>query len=293
MARPTLRGHRKFKRLMRILNLPEPYVLGLLQMIWDAAYESGDDVLGDSLDVESVAGWPGERGVLTQALLDAGGEQAGFIEAAIGRPGAFQVHDLWEHAPRYVQRRAEREAQRKASGRSISEIRREAGSIGGRQTANKRAPVATEKPTTGQQEGSNQQQMVVTPAPAPAPNKNMFLLEPTEALPPPSDGFDAFWAAWPRKDAKKPAHLVWKRLTPEKRRLAVEGIPAYLAHAKPDFLMLPTTWLNQERWNDKGGNGKATPPQRDPSEGLRIQAEVRAEADRQMAEAAARQGGKP
>jgi len=169
MARPTLRGHRKFKRLMRILNLPEPYVLGLLQMIWDAAYESGDDVLGDSLDVESVAGWPGERGVLTQALLDAGGEQAGFIEPVNGRPGAYQVHDLWQHAPRYVQKRAEREAERRAAGLTISEIRRAAGSIGGKHTASKRASLATPLPATEQQIDSKVVANLSTPAPAPAP----------------------------------------------------------------------------------------------------------------------------
>ena len=67
MARPGFRKHPKFRRLVHLLGLPEAHVLGHVEMLWDTAYECGDDRLGDSLDVELACGWSGEPGKLTEA----------------------------------------------------------------------------------------------------------------------------------------------------------------------------------------------------------------------------------
>lgn len=127
MARPGLLNHRKFRRLCDSLALPEPYVLGLLECLWSVAYEAGDELVGDARDVELACRWPGERGMLASALASAGGEHsAGFVEEVPGQPGIFRVHDLFDHAPEYVRRRAQREEARRASGKTISDLRRDA-----------------------------------------------------------------------------------------------------------------------------------------------------------------------
>src|ERR1700731_1297764 len=108
MARPGLPRHRKFRRLVAVLRLPEAHVRGLLELLWDSAYENGDPFLGDAADVELAAGWTGEPAPLASPTLPCG---------APGRPGlihplpdpAFAIHDLWDHAPDYVRKRRQRE----------------------------------------------------------------------------------------------------------------------------------------------------------------------------------------
>jgi hypothetical protein len=114
MGRPSLTQHRKFRRLERILG-DILRARGAIEFLWETSYENGDEYLGDSADVEAAARWTGEPGLLTKAFLDAGGgDAAGFIEEIPGRPGRYQVHDLWHHAPEYVRKRRKREAERRA-----------------------------------------------------------------------------------------------------------------------------------------------------------------------------------
>jgi hypothetical protein len=121
MARPGLTGHRKFRRLARALE-SAIVARGVLELLWEHCYESGEDYVGMSDDIEALVGWTGERGMLTRALADAGiPEGHGFIEPVAsdsdGAPGVadgaagqrFRVHDLWHHAPDYVRKRRERE----------------------------------------------------------------------------------------------------------------------------------------------------------------------------------------
>ena len=106
MPRPTLFGHRKFRRLANILQEPKPHVLGYLEFIWASCYESGNPYLGDVEDVELAAMYPGKPGTLAAALA-----AVRLIDEV--RPGEYAVHDLFDHAPDYVRKRMEREAQRK------------------------------------------------------------------------------------------------------------------------------------------------------------------------------------
>ncbi len=89
---------------------------GALELIWDSCYESGDEYVGTSADIEALVGWTGEAGVLTRALVDAGvPEGFGFLEPvgnATGAAEAYRVHDLWHHAPDYVAKRRRRELDR-------------------------------------------------------------------------------------------------------------------------------------------------------------------------------------
>jgi hypothetical protein len=120
MARPTLQRNRKWARLVRALGGDEVLARGSLELMWEVAYENGDEYLGDGEDVELAAKWRGEPGKLLQALLTAGGEgEAGFIEEVSGRPGRYQVHDLWDHAPDFVRKRRQRESERRTKGAKL------------------------------------------------------------------------------------------------------------------------------------------------------------------------------
>src|SRR5690348_17188037 len=105
MARPTLNSSVKFKALVRRLQLPRPYVRGLLEVMWDCCHECGNPVLGTPDNVEAAAEWPGEPGVLFQAL-----REGRWLDE---RPGdTWEVHDYWTHAPGYASARCRKEAER-------------------------------------------------------------------------------------------------------------------------------------------------------------------------------------
>ena len=77
-------------------------------------------------------------------------------------------------------------------------------------------------------------------------------------------GFDAFWAAYPRKTAKGDARKAWQKLNPSDALVAAilsaldwqKNQPQWL---KDDgqFIPYPATWLRGERWEDEPFN----PPQ--------------------------------
>lgn len=77
--------------------------------------------------------------------------------------------------------------------------------------------------------------------------------------------FDRFWAAYPRKDAKKTARRAFDKIDPDEELLnamldAVSRQRASPQWQKDDgqYIPMPATWLNGERWKDQGGNGSAT-----------------------------------
>lgn len=119
MARPTLFSNRKFVRLAQRLQ-SRAHALGHLELIWNAAHETGNPVLGDADDVEAVADWRGTRGELVAALLECGtaGGGAGFIIKR--EDGRYEIHDYWDHAPDYVRKRAKREQIRRENGAQIA-----------------------------------------------------------------------------------------------------------------------------------------------------------------------------
>jgi hypothetical protein len=127
MARPGLDRHPKFRRLCVLLKVPRSHTRGYLELLWDTAYENGEPLIGDATDVALACDFPGDAAELVQALLACGGDsRTGFIEESPSCPGTYQVHDLYDHAPEYVRKRFDREAARKAAGKTLSEIRAEA-----------------------------------------------------------------------------------------------------------------------------------------------------------------------
>jgi len=111
MARPGLHIHPKFRRLVHVLHEPVPHVHGYLECMWLVAYENGEAMLGDSVDVELAAQYPGSSGKLTQSLTE-----CGFLDAL--PDGKYAVHDLLDHAPDYVLKRLKREVERRAKGQA-------------------------------------------------------------------------------------------------------------------------------------------------------------------------------
>ena len=72
---------------------------------------------------------------------------------------------------------------------------------------------------------------------------------------PNDDGFDTFWAAYPRKEGKKTAQAAWAKIKNPDIDLILDAISKQKktiqwTKEKGSFIPHPTTWLNQERWND-------------------------------------------
>jgi len=263
VARPGLVKHPKFLRLVRLLSVSPPHAYGLLEFLWAVAYECGNPEIGDSLDVELAAGWDGESGKLTTALLKCGGEgHAGFIEPIEGEPGRFQIHDLYDHAPDYVKRRMEREATRQARGKTLSQVRSEAA----RKRWSDKEEDATEckRNSRASRQYANGATRARAPAPAPAPKEDSsepaqpaseptatVLVFPTKGQgqwPLCADTLAEFQEAFPRVDVLgefRKARL-WA-INNEAKRKTPGGMLRFLQN-----------WL--ERAVNKGQDGAAAPP---------------------------------
>ena len=125
MPRPGARNHPKFRRLVKLLGEPESHVFGYLNMMWDGAYENGEPLIGDALDVLLVCGYPGDQEKIARALVSCGGsgdDDHGYIDEVAGQPGRYEVHDLFAHCPEYVLKRRLRELAR-ATGVEYSVLR--------------------------------------------------------------------------------------------------------------------------------------------------------------------------
>ena len=70
--------------------------------------------------------------------------------------------------------------------------------------------------------------------------------------------FDRFWSAYPRKVAKKYCWKCWQKLKPNEDLVAfilaaVEQQKLYgaLHKSRGQYIPHPSTWLNDERWDDE------------------------------------------
>jgi hypothetical protein len=111
MARPNLFTHRKFRALARGVK-SKALAVGILELLWAAANDAGDALLGSSDDVEDIADWRGKQGTLTAMLV-----KVGFIDAT---STGYEVHDHAHHCPQYVRRRREREQKRRGSDAPVT-----------------------------------------------------------------------------------------------------------------------------------------------------------------------------
>lgn len=72
-----------------------------------------------------------------------------------------------------------------------------------------------------------------------------------------TDGFDEFWAVYPKKDAKQTAVKAWLKLKPDDdlKQAIIAGVQRDIdgrwKGAERRYIPNPTTYLNQRRWEDE------------------------------------------
>jgi hypothetical protein len=86
------------------------------------------------------------------------------------------------------------------------------------------------------------------------------------------DGFDDFWASYPRKVAKRAAEKAYasaikRGAEPAEILTAVRRYAAVAATSDPKFVAHPTTWLNQGRYDDEPSTAAGRAPLRAVSGG--------------------------
>jgi hypothetical protein len=69
--------------------------------------------------------------------------------------------------------------------------------------------------------------------------------------------FERFWTPYPEKRGKQRAKKIWRGLTVEDQRAAIEAIPRYLQSDKPKrgFVQQGDTYLSKRTWEDEGVAG--------------------------------------
>lgn len=257
MARQTLEKSIKFKGLIRALGIPRPCVRGLLETMWDVAHECGNPKLGTPEQVETAAEWYGEPGVLFAAL-----KNLDWIDEIEGAPGRWEIHDYWDHAPKSAAGRAQREAEREMKGTTLSELRREAGRLGGLAKAGKSLATGSNLP----EDRSNRKQTPskISHSRHPTPDTHTQNLSCSPKSPAngreggDDDGFATWYDAYPRKQAKARAEKEW-RATKAKRPPLAAMIATLEAQKASDewnredgrFVPLPDAYLKAGRWADQ------------------------------------------
>ncbi len=214
MPRPTLFDHPKFHRLVHLLGLPEPHVLGHLEYLWRVGYSSGNPVIGDALDVEIAAKWTGDRGKFCEALVG-----VRLIDAV--ENGQFQIHDLHENAPAYVKSRERMERFRKRLRRS------------------RRPQQKTQLLRNGDASPA--------PAPAPAPKK----ISRADALEGFSDFYARYPRHKKPGDAEKAWKTVKAAEKQEQIMAALNQQIVSGEWSNPKFIPYPASWLRAKCWEDE------------------------------------------
>jgi hypothetical protein len=93
--------------------------------------------------------------------------------------------------------------------------------------------------------------------PPPPPVEELLLFQPTEAALTTAKskdwpGFDEFWLMYPRKEGRKPALKSWNKEKPDIQEVAKALTwQTQTEQWRKGFIPLPTTYLNQRRWEDE------------------------------------------
>jgi hypothetical protein len=210
------------------LGIPRPQVIGHLHMLWYWAMDYAQDgrIGGfDALDVAIAADWEGEP----DAFID-GLKQAGFID----RDG--KLHDWEDYAGKYFKRR-EQNMERQQRFRETRASKPD-------------SPVSrvSNALLTDVSRVSNASRV--------EKSREENISEPTVPLVrsrgPYTDEFEQFWDDYPKvtNNSKIKAFKAWDRLTKERRQLARDALPAFIASDgwRRGFAPHTTTYLNGRLW---------------------------------------------
>ena len=194
------------------------------------------------------------------------------------------------------EKRLSREEERRVRGKTISELRAEAGRIGGEANASKRKQVESicspARSKRKQVESicsparSKRKQVEANgapPAPAPAPTRERSTAAPSACKSGYSTGFKLFYEQYPRKVHKSEAAREYERArkrVASERGLTLDQADSFLRQVAIEFAATPkgqsgqycphpATWLKAGAWDDDradwqshgtNGNGQAPEP---------------------------------
>ena len=100
-----------------------------------------------------------------------------------------------------------------------------------------------------------------SPSPSPSPSPSSSSSSPPNPLV--QNGFERFWEAYPRKQAKAKARQIWSRLKSDDDLLEtmLDAIAKWRLTDQWQkdggiYIPMPSTWLNQKRWQDEPPKSK-------------------------------------
>lgn len=132
------------------------------------------------------------------------------------------------------------------------------GGVGGNLSLGQQAPTA-ENPAVAEDTAPHQPVAPGSPSPTSAPP----LPKRTKC----EERFDRFWAAYPRRVAKGAARKAFAKLNPNDELLdrmltaiAAQRVSPDWTRNNGQYIPHPSTWINQERWDDEVTQSQPTPP---------------------------------
>jgi len=66
-----------------------------------------------------------------------------------------------------------------------------------------------------------------------------------------NDNFTIFWDRYKKKDNKKKAEIAFNRLSKTKQELILEDLLTRYKDTERQYIPLPTSYINGEKWNDE------------------------------------------
>ena len=243
--------HPKTRRVAKRLGVSPAAAVGHMAALWSFTAEfapDGDLSRFDVEELELAAGWDGEDGAFVEAA-----QVSGYLD---DDGGALSVHDWSDYGGKLAERRAvdrKRKADARKSSGSPSDIQRtssgqpraraSSASAGQREEREEREEIEEKEQD---QELRAQGALVSVKADDP-PVDNSSAGDPAAY----SDDFEAFWAAYPRKEEKRKAWRAWnarlkKQVAVEDMATAAGNYAAGCKGAERRFIKLPATFIGPD-----------------------------------------------
>lgn len=246
----TLAGHPKTRKLAHLLGVSKPTAIGHLHCLWWWALDyapEGDLSRYDALDIALGAEWEDDAGTLVDALVT-----VGFLDQDVD--GTLVIHDWHDYAGKLIERKkanAERMRKARASGDGPTNAAHDEDV----------QPRAAHVSSTYENVLSDQtipNQTIPT-----EPNQTNNARERAAGANAPDvdvhgQRFASFWSVYPKRVGKGAAEKWWRKRKPS-QALTETMIAAVKEQVKSDqwtrdggqYIPNPSTWLNQERWQDE------------------------------------------
>lgn len=252
--------HRKRLKLRVLLGPGSTDYLLNLWINTAMNHPSGDLAGMSNLDVALEAGWEDDPDKFINAL-----KESVFLD---GEEGAYKLHDWAEHQPWVVGAKARSDHGKKAV---TARWEKQKGPMGTPAENTENTPsmpgvIPLSSPFLSLPTEPSKEKTKTPYSPPPGGERAEVVAEsePTPPMPPetpkppvktdPSEGFEEFWAAYPRKTARKPALKAWEKSAATRPPLAeiIEAIRYQRTGRQwqEGFIPHPATWLNGERWAD-------------------------------------------